>query len=72
MKNVLSLLKPGGLLLMVEVTNCPVWLQAIFGTLEGWWKFTDHNRRSIGPILTKEVCQHNFVIHYLPCSLELG
>jgi len=39
--NVQSLLVSGGILMMLEVTNSPVYLDFIFGMTEGWWLFQD-------------------------------
>ena len=40
---------------MNEFVNCPVWIQTVFGTLDGWWKFVDKERRTMGPTLSEEV-----------------
>lgn len=56
LKNVHRLLKDGGVLLMNEFINCPVWIQTVFGTLDGWWKFVDGERRTMGPTLSEQVC----------------
>lgn len=37
MRNVRSLLKPGGRLLLLEITRPMVYISMIFGTLPGWW-----------------------------------
>ncbi len=49
--NVRSLLTPGGILLIVEVTNPQSWLDISFGLLEGWHKFED-NIRGNNPLLS--------------------
>lgn len=36
-RNVRSLLKPGGRLIMVEITEECIDMELIFGTLPGWW-----------------------------------
>eukprot|EP00026_Physarum_polycephalum_P000042 Phypoly_transcript_00042.p1 GENE.Phypoly_transcript_00042~~Phypoly_transcript_00042.p1 ORF type:complete len:1769 (+),score=236.41 Phypoly_transcript_00042:758-5308(+) len=53
LKNVHKLLKPGGVLILNELVNCPIWNQMVFGTLDGWWKFEDVERRTIGPTLSE-------------------
>lgn len=41
---------------MVEITNCPIWAHVIFGTLDGWWRFSDKERRpGPGPLLSDKV-----------------
>ncbi|MEU8367268.1 SDR family NAD(P)-dependent oxidoreductase [Micromonospora tulbaghiae] len=40
-----SLLRPGGVLLLNEVTRASDFLTATFGLLPGWWRFTDAHRR---------------------------
>jgi len=39
--NVQKLLASEGILMMLEVTNSPVYLDFIFGMTEGWWLFED-------------------------------
>ncbi len=50
--HVQSLLVPGGLLLLSEVTGRARWLEFTFGLLDGWWRFSDADLRSWGPLLT--------------------
>ncbi|XVV00821.1 alpha/beta fold hydrolase [Actinosynnema sp. CA-248983] len=40
-----KLLRPGGVLLVNEVTRGSDFLTATFGLLPGWWRFTDAHRR---------------------------
>jgi len=40
-----ALLAPGGLLLLLELTQPMAWLDPIFGLTEGWWRFADHALR---------------------------
>lgn len=42
--NVCSLLKPGGILVLSELTAPSVWADATFGMTEGWWRSTDERR----------------------------
>lgn len=54
MENVRRLLKPGGYLLMLEVTNLEQSrLGFIFGSLPGWWLGAEDNR-TLSPCLPKE------------------
>ncbi|KAK3934736.1 hypothetical protein QBC46DRAFT_462469 [Diplogelasinospora grovesii] len=50
MSNVRKLLKPGGRLVLVELTGLAAASNTIFGTLEGWWMSEDG--REDGPLLT--------------------
>ncbi|KAF4889745.1 Highly reducing polyketide synthase azaB [Colletotrichum fructicola] len=51
MKNVRSLLKPGGKLILVETTKDTLDVQLIFGALPGWW-LAEESERKGGPNLT--------------------
>ncbi len=44
--NVQKLLASEGILMMLEVTNSPVYLDFIFGMTEGWWLFEDSDTRT--------------------------
>jgi NADPH:quinone reductase-like Zn-dependent oxidoreductase/SAM-dependent methyltransferase len=52
MSNVRTLLRPGGTLLLLEVTHNFVANNAVFGTLPGWWAFED--AREDTPLLSKK------------------
>lgn len=39
LRNLAGLLEPGGLLLMLELTDPQTWWHMCFGSLEGWWRF---------------------------------
>jgi NADPH:quinone reductase-like Zn-dependent oxidoreductase/surfactin synthase thioesterase subunit/NADP-dependent 3-hydroxy acid dehydrogenase YdfG/aryl carrier-like protein len=54
LKNVQKLLAPGGMLLMLEVTKCPTWLDLVFGLTEGWWMFQDFDLRPNHPSMPEE------------------
>src|SRR5580704_11322575 len=47
-----QLLAPGGVLLLLEITRPPFWLEIIFGLTEGWWKFEDLDRRPHHPLMS--------------------
>jgi acyl transferase domain-containing protein/NADPH:quinone reductase-like Zn-dependent oxidoreductase/surfactin synthase thioesterase subunit/SAM-dependent methyltransferase len=61
--NVKRLLASQGALMMLEVTNSPVYLDLIFGMTEGWWLFEDTEVRphhaTMGPSSWKEVLELN-------------
>ncbi|KAK1977259.1 putative polyketide synthase [Colletotrichum cereale] len=39
--NIRKMLRPEGLLLMLEMTRTPYWVDLVFGLFEGWWLFKD-------------------------------
>ena len=41
LRNIHKLLRPDGVLLLLELTEKQQWLDLIFGLLEGWWLFDD-------------------------------
>ncbi|MBI3629383.1 MAG: SDR family NAD(P)-dependent oxidoreductase, partial [Candidatus Rokubacteria bacterium] len=45
-----SLLAPGGMLLVLELTQAPRWVELVFGLTEGWRRFEDTDVRS-SPLL---------------------
>lgn len=50
LSNVRSLLRPGGRLMLLEVTSYQVFYNIIFGVFEGWWAGYDEGRRQ-SPLL---------------------
>ena len=46
-----TLLRPGGLLLLIEVTAPRAWVDLTFGLTDGWWRFEDTEVRSSHPLL---------------------
>jgi 1-acyl-sn-glycerol-3-phosphate acyltransferase len=46
-----SLLAPGGLLVLQEITRGPRWLDLVFGITDGWWAFDDRELRPTRAIL---------------------
>ncbi|KAL2060530.1 hypothetical protein VTL71DRAFT_9171 [Oculimacula yallundae] len=53
LKNIRRLLKPGGKLILFEVTNLDTYGNFSFGLLPGWWLSTEKYRQE-GPLLTVE------------------
>ncbi|MBU0485488.1 MAG: SDR family NAD(P)-dependent oxidoreductase [Proteobacteria bacterium] len=51
LQHVRSLLAPGGMIVLLEGTAPRCWLDLIFGLLDGWWKFRDHDLRPAHPLL---------------------
>ncbi len=52
-ENALSLLAPGGLLLLFETTTQPTWFESSIGLIEGWSRFEDEWRQD-DPLLSTE------------------
>ncbi|SMD25846.1 type I polyketide synthase [Kibdelosporangium aridum] len=51
--NVQRLMTSQGMLLIMEATVPPHWVDLTFGMTEGWWKFDDHDVRPSYPVLTE-------------------
>ena len=49
-----DLLAPGGELLLVEGTEHSRWIDLIFGLIEGWWLFSDHEVRTSHPLVSRD------------------
>lgn len=49
-----SLLKPGGLLVLLEATAPQPWIDVTFGLTEGWWRFSDADLRPTYPLLGRQ------------------
>ncbi|MCC5857567.1 MAG: amino acid adenylation domain-containing protein [Ectothiorhodospiraceae bacterium] len=49
-----QLLVANGLLAMLELTRRSVWLNLVFGLLDGWWRYTDVDLRAGGPMLEQQ------------------
>ena len=46
-----TLLAPGGVLLLLEITRHPHWLDIVFGLMDGWWALADRRRRPTHPLM---------------------
>jgi acyl transferase domain-containing protein/acyl carrier protein len=46
-----TLLRPGGIVALVEATHAPRWTDLIWGLAEGWWAFEDRALRPRSPLL---------------------
>ena len=49
-----QLLKPGGLLAILELIRPLRWLDLVFGLTQGWWRFIDTDLRPTHPLLPVE------------------
>lgn len=65
LKNVRSLLKPGGKLVLVELTNDKTYLTVLFGGLPGWW-LGKHSQVANKAIADDEQASMSnaFMVHY--------
>lgn len=52
LRNAHRLLKPGGKLLLIEACENHLWLDLVFGLTDGWWRFSDIERRQQHPLLS--------------------
>ncbi|KAJ5827566.1 hypothetical protein N7447_004329 [Penicillium robsamsonii] len=46
-KNINSLLRPDGILCLIELTRNLFWFDLVFGLLEGWWLFGDGRQHAL-------------------------
>jgi len=53
LSHVKQLLAPGGILVLYEITTPTRWADLVFGLLDGWWKFQDHELRPDYPLLSR-------------------
>ncbi|CAM3420102.1 type I polyketide synthase [Parendozoicomonas haliclonae] len=54
LENLHILLRDKGHLLFIEGTSSSLWIDLIFGLLDGWWRFTDTSLRPNHPLLKRE------------------
>lgn len=57
LKHITSLLAEHGRLLLLEATDKLYWLDLIFGTMPGWWRFSDYALRPDHPLLDQAAWQ---------------
>ncbi|KAF3771157.1 hypothetical protein M406DRAFT_59909 [Cryphonectria parasitica EP155] len=48
-RNIRKLLRPDGVLMMLEMTQTIPWIDLVFGLIEGWWLFNDGRRHALQP-----------------------
>ena len=51
LKNIQSLLAPGGVLVLLEAQPGQDWLELVFGNITGWWSFSDDRLGRSTPLL---------------------
>ncbi|WP_414587921.1 SDR family NAD(P)-dependent oxidoreductase [Scytonema sp. PCC 10023] len=54
LENVKQLLATSGLLILLEVTNAPRFMDLVFGLLKGWWLFSDLALRPSHPLVSEQ------------------
>lgn len=57
--NIRKMLRPDGLLLLLEMTEPMYWCDIIFGVFEGWWLFEDNRQHAVAPPQTWEKVLHS-------------
>ncbi len=55
-----QLLRPGGMLVLIEGSRPDRWLDMTFGMTDGWWRFTDRELRPDHPLVSCETWQALF------------
>jgi len=50
-RNTRQLLKPEGCLILFELAAPIRWIDLVFGTMQGWWRFTDTDLRPSHPLM---------------------
>jgi acyl transferase domain-containing protein/acyl carrier protein len=53
LKQLHTLLAPGGNLAFMDLANPQLWTEVVFGLTTGWWRFTDRDLRSVHPLLQR-------------------
>ncbi|EMR67039.1 putative polyketide synthase protein [Eutypa lata UCREL1] len=48
-RNIHDVLRPDGMLLMLEMTQQLLWVDLVFGLVEGWWLFDDGRKHALSP-----------------------
>ncbi|KAL7905036.1 S-adenosyl-L-methionine-dependent methyltransferase [Trichoderma velutinum] len=50
LKNIYSMLRPDGFMMLLEQTQQIPWVDFVFGLLEGWWLFEDGRQHALAPV----------------------
>jgi NADPH:quinone reductase-like Zn-dependent oxidoreductase/SAM-dependent methyltransferase/acyl carrier protein len=53
LRNLHSLLAPGGSLIFMDTATPQLWTESVFGLMSGWWRFTDRDLRPEQPLLER-------------------
>ena len=57
--NIRKMLRPDGVLLLLEMTEPMYWCDIIFGVFEGWWLFEDDRQHAVAPPQAWEKVLHS-------------
>lgn len=57
--NIKKMLRPDGVLLLLEMTEPMYWCDIVFGVFEGWWLFEDDRQHAVAPPQTWEKALHS-------------
>lgn len=57
--NIRKMLRPDGVLLLLEMTEPMYWCDIIFGVFEGWWLFEDGRQHAVAPPQAWEKVLHS-------------
>ena len=60
-QNLKNLVKPGGVLAVIESTRAPFWFSCIWGVTPGWWLTTKSN---LGPLLSEDEWLNHFQLQH--------
>ncbi|KHT63999.1 hypothetical protein RJ45_08800 [Photobacterium gaetbulicola] len=73
--NIVKLLRPGGVVIINELTAFSIFATVTFGLTDGWWLFKDDKRIEYSPLISSNVWEEllreagfNEVYHYFPES----
>lgn len=69
--HVRQLLRPGGLLMLIEGVRPDRWLDMTFGLTDGWWRVADRDLRPEHPLISSEMWQALFRDHGMSVSRAL-
>ncbi len=78
MQRVRQLLAPGGMLILIEVTEQQRWFDVTVGLTDGWWRFTDEDLRRDHTLLDRKqwsglLAESGFSdVHLIPGRNEAG
>lgn len=63
--NIKRMLRPNGILCLVELTQNLFWFDLVFGLLEGWWLFEDGRKHVLAEESLWNKCLHNAGFHWV-------
>jgi malonyl CoA-acyl carrier protein transacylase len=66
--NIRKMLRPDGVLCLVELTQNLFWFDLVFGLLEGWWLFNDGRKHALADERRWEACLHTAGFEWIDWS----